>query len=48
MNGCILVVEYDRATRELLAGNLKDAGYRIFCAGDVPRRRRWFARSGRI
>jgi two-component system phosphate regulon response regulator PhoB len=36
MNGCILVVEHDRATRDLLAGNLKDAGYRVFCAGDVP------------
>jgi two-component system phosphate regulon response regulator PhoB len=35
MNACILVVEHDRATRELLAGNLKDAGYRVFCAGDV-------------
>ena len=35
MSGCILVVEHDRATRELLAGNLKDAGYRVFCAGDV-------------
>ena len=36
MSGCILVVESDRATRELLAGNLKEAGYRVFCAGDVP------------
>jgi two-component system phosphate regulon response regulator PhoB len=36
MNGCILVVEYDRAMRELLAGNLRGAGYRVFCAGDVP------------
>ena len=36
MKGCILVVERDRATRELLAGNLKDAGYRVFCTGDVP------------
>jgi two-component system phosphate regulon response regulator PhoB len=35
MNGCILVVEHDRATRELLAGNLKDAGYGVFCADDV-------------
>jgi two-component system phosphate regulon response regulator PhoB len=35
MNGCILVVEHDRATREVLAGNLKDAGYRVFWAGDV-------------
>ena len=35
MKGCILVVEYDRATRDLLAGNLKDAGYRVFCADDV-------------
>lgn len=36
MKGCILVVEHDQATRELLAGNLKDAGYRVLCAGDVP------------
>jgi DNA-binding response OmpR family regulator len=32
MNGCILVVEHDPATRHLFAGNLKDAGYRVFCA----------------
>jgi two-component system phosphate regulon response regulator PhoB len=35
MSGCILVVEHDGATRELLAGNLEDAGYRVFCAGSV-------------
>jgi two-component system, OmpR family, phosphate regulon response regulator PhoB len=36
MNGCILVIEHDPATRALLAGNLKDAGYRVFCASGVP------------
>ena len=36
MKACILVVEHDQAMRDLLAGNLKDAGYRVFCAGDVP------------
>ena len=35
MDGSILVVEHDAATRELLAGNLKDAGYRVSCSGDV-------------
>jgi two-component system, OmpR family, phosphate regulon response regulator PhoB len=36
MDGSILVVEGDPAMRDLLGGNLKDAGYRVFCAGDVP------------
>ena len=36
MNGRILVVESDLTTRELFAGHLTEAGYRVFCAGDVP------------
>jgi len=32
MDGSILVVEDDPATRDLLAGNLRHAGYRVACA----------------
>jgi len=32
MDGSILVVEDNAATRDLLAGNLGHAGYRVFCA----------------
>jgi two-component system phosphate regulon response regulator PhoB len=35
MEGLILVVEDDTATRELLAANLTDAGYRVACAADA-------------
>jgi two-component system phosphate regulon response regulator PhoB len=35
MGGSILVVEADAATRELLAANLSNAGYRVSCAADV-------------
>jgi two-component system phosphate regulon response regulator PhoB len=36
MDGSILVVEDDVAIRDLLAGNLGQAGYRVSCAADVP------------
>jgi len=36
MDGSILVVEDDASIRDLLAGNLGHAGYRVSCAGDVP------------
>ncbi len=36
MDCSILVVEDDAVTRDLLAGNLRHAGYQAFCAGDVP------------
>lgn len=35
MDGTILVVEHDLAIRELLAGNLGHAGYRVSCSNDV-------------
>lgn len=35
MDGSILVVENDAALRDLLAGNLGHAGYRVSCAKDV-------------
>ena len=35
MDGSILVVEHDAALRDLLAGNLGHAGYRVSCAKDV-------------
>ena len=35
MGGSILVVEADAATRELLAANLSNAGYRVSCAADT-------------
>jgi len=36
MYGSILVVDDDATIRELLAGNLSNAGYRVSCAHDVP------------
>jgi two-component system phosphate regulon response regulator PhoB len=36
MDGSILVVEDQTSARDLLAVNLQHAGYRVFCAGDVP------------
>ena len=36
MEGSILVVERDTATRDLVAGNLQHAGYTVSCAGDIP------------
>jgi two-component system phosphate regulon response regulator PhoB len=35
MYGSILVVEDDASIRELLCGNLSNAGYRVACAADV-------------
>jgi two-component system, OmpR family, phosphate regulon response regulator PhoB len=35
MQGSILVVDRDLATRELIADNLRHAGYRVACAGDT-------------
>ena len=35
MDGSILVIEDDAATRELLAGNLRHAGYTVSCASDL-------------
>jgi two-component system phosphate regulon response regulator PhoB len=35
MQGSILVVEHDPATRELVADNLRHAGYRVACAADT-------------
>ena len=35
MEAHILVVEDDTATRDLLAANLRDAGYRVACAADA-------------
>jgi two-component system phosphate regulon response regulator PhoB len=35
MEGHILVVDDDAATRELLEANLRDAGYRVACAADA-------------
>jgi two-component system phosphate regulon response regulator PhoB len=37
MNGAILVVEEEPAIRELLTSNLEHAGYRVSCAGDLPK-----------
>jgi DNA-binding response OmpR family regulator len=39
MDGAILVVEDNAATRELLATNLGTAGYRVCCARDVAEAR---------
>lgn len=36
MDAAILVVEHDAPSRELLAGNLGHAGYRVSCAKDIP------------
>jgi two-component system phosphate regulon response regulator PhoB len=36
MGGSILVVDNDVATRDLLTHNLRQAGYRVWSAGDVP------------
>ena len=35
MEGTILVLDDDRATRDLLTGNLRQAGYRAECAGSA-------------
>lgn len=35
MEGSILVVERESATRDLMAGNLQHAGYRVSCTGDI-------------
>ncbi len=35
MYGSILVVEQETATRNLLASNLQNSGYKVRCAGDV-------------
>lgn len=35
MEGSILVVERDLATRDLVAGNFRHAGYRVTCAGGI-------------
>lgn len=35
MEGSILVVERNAATRDLVAGNLQHAGYQVSCAGDI-------------
>jgi two-component system, OmpR family, phosphate regulon response regulator PhoB len=37
MDGSILVVDGETTVRDLLAHNLQQAGYRVSCAGDVPR-----------
>jgi two-component system, OmpR family, phosphate regulon response regulator PhoB len=39
MDGCILVVEDDAPTRDLLTANLELAGYRVSCACDVAEAR---------
>ena len=36
MEGSVLVVENEEPVRQLLAGNLQNAGYKVHCAGDVP------------
>jgi len=36
MEGSVLVVENEEPARQLLAGNLQHAGYKVHCAGDVP------------
>ena len=35
MAGSVLVVEDEEPVRQLLAGNLQNAGYQVHCAGDV-------------
>ena len=35
MQGSVLVIEHDPATRELVADNLRHAGYRVACTGDT-------------
>jgi two-component system, OmpR family, phosphate regulon response regulator PhoB len=35
MAGSVLVVEDEEPARQLLAGNLQNAGYQVHCAGDV-------------
>lgn len=36
MEGSVLVVEEQDADRQLLAGNLQNAGYQVHCASDIP------------
>ncbi len=36
MEGSVLVVENEEPVRQLLAGNLQNAGYKVHVAGDVP------------
>lgn len=36
MHGTVLLVERDKETRELIAGNLRNAGYRVSGAANVP------------
>ncbi len=36
MEGAVLVVDDEEPARQLLAGNLQNAGYKVHCAGDIP------------
>jgi len=36
MEGSVLVVENEEPVRQLLAGNLQNAGYKVHVAGDIP------------
>ncbi len=36
MEGSVLVVEEEDSDRQLLAGNLQNAGYKVHCASDIP------------
>jgi two-component system phosphate regulon response regulator PhoB len=36
MEGSVLLVEDQEPDRQLLAGNLENAGYKVRCAGDIP------------
>ena len=36
MQGSVLVIENEEPARQLLAGNLQHAGYKVECAGDIP------------